>query len=58
MRINAREGTMQRAELFGKPVLFSASPVDRDTVPGGGTATTSAVGIETPAFPKRWRTTW
>ena len=52
MRINAREGTMQRAELFGKPVLFSASPVDRDTVPRGWHCYDLCGGYRAPEVPR------
>ena len=34
-RIDIRKERLQYAELFGKPVLFSSQPVQRDTVPEG-----------------------
>ena len=35
LRIDVRENRLRYAELFGKPVLFSSQPVQRDTVPEG-----------------------
>ena len=35
MRINIYEDRMQEAELFGKPVLFTADEIPRETVPEG-----------------------
>lgn len=35
MRVNAREEEYEYVELFGKPALFTNSPIDRSTVPEG-----------------------
>lgn len=35
MRVNARQEEYEYVELFGKPALFTNSPIDRSTVPEG-----------------------
>lgn len=52
MRVNVRETRMQKAELFGKPALYSPVPVDRDSVPKGWYCYDLCGGYREPSVPK------
>lgn len=54
MSIDIWTDSMQHAELFGKPVLFTNWLVQRDTIPKGGTATTCVEPARPPMPGSPW----